>query len=186
MAQGRGRTPLLPTRACRAPAHCQHPTSQHTLQTTHNTQDWGYTRLGRPFPEGISPVTLAEEALSPPHFQISLPKAAAHLAACLALVAAGCAWQAHMHTICPLWQKLACWLAIGTGYFGAFQAAADCAHFAFWPQVRVCARAVRVVIVCVGGRWHWLLWRVPGGGGGLRALCLLAAGERAAAGQQAD
>jgi hypothetical protein len=44
-----------------------------------------------------------------------------------------------MHSICPLWQQLACWVAVGTGYFSIFQAAADCARFAFWPQVRATA-----------------------------------------------
>ena len=44
-----------------------------------------------------------------------------------------------MHSICPLWQKLLCWIAVGTGYFGIFNAAADCAQFAFWPEVRGCS-----------------------------------------------
>jgi fatty acid desaturase len=104
------------------------------------SQDWGYTQLGRPFPDGISLGALAE-TLDERHFQIDLWKAFGGLLAPFALIAVGCAWQAYMHSICPLWQKLLCWLAVGTGYFGAFQAAADCAHFAFWPQVRVVERA---------------------------------------------
>lgn len=103
------------------------------VELQQQAQDWGYTRLGRSFPEGVSLVALAE-SLDPQHFEISPLKAFGGLAAPLLLIAAGCAWQAYMHSICPLWQQLLCWVAVGTGYFGAFQAAADCAHFAFWPQ----------------------------------------------------
>lgn len=109
-------------------------------------QDWGYEQLGRPFPEGISLPALAE-TLDDRHFQIDLRKAFGGLLAPLALVAAGCAWQAYMHAVCPMWQQVVCWLAVGTGYFGLFQAAVDCAHFAFWPQVRCGVR--KSVCVCV-------------------------------------
>ena len=95
-------------------------------------QDWGYARLGRPFPEGV-PLPALAEALDARHFEARPLALLAHLAAAAALIAAGCAWQAYMHSICPLWQRMICWLAIGTGYFGAFQAAADAARFLLLP-----------------------------------------------------
>ncbi|GBG00516.1 omega-6 fatty acid desaturase [Raphidocelis subcapitata] len=95
--------------------------------------DWGFSRLGAPFPEGVSLHSLAE-TLSPAHFDVSPRKAFAGVALAAAAIAAGCWWQAYMHSICPAWQQVLCWLAIGTGYFGAFQSAVDCARFCFWPQ----------------------------------------------------
>jgi hypothetical protein len=118
-------------------APIRHQTATHATSTRPplEKQDWGYTQLGRPFPDAISLPALAE-TLDPALFKTDLKKAAAGLAVSLALIAAGCGWQAYMHSICPLWQQAACWVAVGTGYFGAFQAAADCAHFAFCPEVR--------------------------------------------------
>jgi fatty acid desaturase len=63
-----------------------------------------------------------------------LVKAVGYLALSVGLMAVGYAYLWFWHSICPLWQQLACWLVIGTGYFGIFQTAVDCAHFAFWPQ----------------------------------------------------
>ena len=52
----------------------------------------------------------------------------------MGLMALGYSWLILNHSICPIWQQVICWLAVGTGYFGVFQSAVDCAHFAFWPQ----------------------------------------------------
>ena len=89
------------------------------------------------------------ETLDAAHFQTDAAKAFGSLALCLGLATAGCAWQAHMHAICPLWQKLLCWLAVGTGYFGAFQSAADCARFCFLPQVHALAAFAAVVVAAL-------------------------------------
>ncbi|KAI8474562.1 MAG: hypothetical protein J3K34DRAFT_492834 [Monoraphidium minutum] len=116
------------------------------VELQQQAQDWGYTQLGRPFPEEV-PLSAVAESLDPRHFEIDLKQALLGLVASFALIAAGCAWQAHMHAVCPLWQRLLCWLAAGTGYFGAFQAAVDCAHFAFWPQEPAIQDAVGALLM---------------------------------------
>jgi hypothetical protein len=95
--------------------------------------DWGYTQLGRPVPAGVSLNALAE-TLPPDTFQIDMKQAFGRLALALGLMAAGYWWLWYQHSICPLWQQLVCWVAIGTGYFSAFMTATDAAHFVLWPQ----------------------------------------------------
>jgi hypothetical protein len=126
-------------------------------------QDWGFSQLGRPFPEGVSLVALAE-TLSPSVFQISLSRAFGGLLAGAALVAAGCAWQAYMHSICPLWQQLVCWVAVGTGYFSIFQGAVDCARFAFWPQVGGAPLTRADLAAPQACGWRKAVWDLPKGG----------------------
>jgi fatty acid desaturase len=62
-------------------------------------------------------------------------------------MAAGYAYLWFWHSICPLWQQLLCWVVIGTGYFGVFQTAVDCAHFAFWPQRPLMQDALGAVLM---------------------------------------
>jgi hypothetical protein len=67
-------------------------------------------------------------------FALDLRKALGYLGLSLAVMAAGYAYLWYWHAICPLWQQLCAWAVIGTGYYGAFQTAVDCARFAFWPS----------------------------------------------------
>lgn len=102
-------------------------------QLQQQAQDWGYLQLGRPLPEGLS-LTAIADTMPDEHFKLDLVRAVGYLALSVAVMAAGYAYLWYWHSICPWWQQLACWLVIGTGYFGVFQSAVDCAHFAFWPQ----------------------------------------------------
>lgn len=95
--------------------------------------DWGYVQIGRPLPEGVS-LTAIADTLPDQVFALDLPKALGYLGLSLAVMAAGYSYLAYWHTICPLWQQLLAWVVIGTGYYGAFQTAVDCAHFVFWPE----------------------------------------------------
>lgn len=103
------------------------------LALRQQADDWGYTQLGRPIPAGVSLPALAD-TLPEEAFRIDLRAAFGRLALSLALMAAAYWWLWYQHSICPLWQQLACWVAAGTGYFGAFVTAVDAAHFAFWPE----------------------------------------------------
>lgn len=100
------------------------------IQLAVQAADWGYTQLGRPFPEGVFMEALADcvpDSLLQPD-----PKQAwGHLALSLGIMAVGASWLWYNHSICPLWQRALCWLLLGTGYFGVFQTACDCARFAF-------------------------------------------------------
>jgi hypothetical protein len=61
----------------------------------------------------------------------------------------GYSYLVFWHSICPLWQQVLAWAVIGTGYFGVFQTAVDCAHFAFWPTRPL----LQVCLFGVGGAW---------------------------------
>lgn len=95
--------------------------------------DWGYVQVGRPLPEGISLTALAE-TLPDQVFTLDLGKALGYLSLSLGLMAVGYSYLWYWHSICPLWQQLLAWVVVGTGYYGVFQTAVDCAHFAFWPE----------------------------------------------------
>lgn len=95
-------------------------------------EEWGYERLGRPLPEGVSLHALAE-TLPDDVFAIDLIAAVRGLAVSLGLMAAGYCYLWYWHSICPWWQVAAAAVVIGTGYFGAWRTAVDCARFAFWP-----------------------------------------------------
>jgi hypothetical protein len=102
-------------------------------QLQQQAQDWGYQQIGRPLPEGLSLDTIAA-TIPDEHYQPDLLKAVGYLALSVAVMAAGYTYLWYWHSLCPLWQQLACWVVIGTGYFGVFQSAVDCGRFAFWPQ----------------------------------------------------
>jgi fatty acid desaturase len=95
--------------------------------------DWGYVQVGRPLPEGISLTALAE-TLPDQVFALDLGKAVSYLGLSLGVMALGYSYLWFWHSITPLWQQLLAWVVIGTGYYGVFQTAVDCAHFAFWPE----------------------------------------------------
>ena len=95
--------------------------------------DWGYTHIGRPLPEGVSLTALAE-TLPEEVFTLNLTKALGYLALSLGVMALGYSHLVYWHSICPLWQQLLAWVVVGTGYYGVWQTALDCAHFAFWPE----------------------------------------------------
>jgi hypothetical protein len=130
------------------------------VQRAQQGQDWGYDRLGAPLPEGVSLTALANQ-LPPSVFTTDAAQAATRAACSLALMAAGYAWLAYMHSICPLWQQLVCWLAVGTGYFGLFQLAADAAHSSSFavPCHRRCRSPTTVLI-----RFGWHCYRLALGG----------------------
>jgi len=95
--------------------------------------DWGYVQVGRPLPEGVSLTALAD-TLPDQVFALDLPKALAYLGLSLGVMALGYSYLWFWHAICPLWQQVLAWVVVGTGYYGVFQTAVDCAHFAFWPE----------------------------------------------------
>eukprot|EP00877_Chromochloris_zofingiensis_P007039 jgi/Chrzof1/2589/Cz11g21120.t1_FAD6B[v5.2] len=103
------------------------------VQLQQQAHDWGFTQIGRPLPEGVS-VTAIADILPEEDFHLDLVQAFGRLAMSIAIMAAGYWYLWYMHSICPVWQQLLCWLVIGTGYFGVFQTATDCAHFAFHPE----------------------------------------------------
>jgi fatty acid desaturase len=105
--------------------------SDAELQQT--AADWGYVQVGRPLPEGISLTALAE-TLPDKVFALDLSKALGYLGLSLGVMALGYSYLWFWHSICPLWQQMLAWTVIGTGYYGVFQTAVDCAHFAFWPE----------------------------------------------------
>lgn len=95
--------------------------------------DWGYQTVGRPLPEGVSLEALAE-TLPDQVFTLNLGKALGYLGLSLGVMALGYSYLWFWHSICPLWQQVLAWVVVGTGYYGVFQSAVDCAHFAFWPE----------------------------------------------------
>jgi fatty acid desaturase len=105
--------------------------SDADLQQT--AADWGYVQVGRPLPEGVSLTALAE-TLPDQVFTLNISKALGYLGLSLAVMALGYSYLWYWHSICPLWQQVLAWAVIGTGYYGVFQTAVDCAHFAFWPE----------------------------------------------------
>ena len=77
-------------------------------------QEWGYTQLGAPLPEGITLGVLSRsvpEELS----TFDTRRMLLGFAAPLALMAAGYAWMWYMHSIIPGWQQAFCWVLVGTG-----------------------------------------------------------------------
>lgn len=95
-------------------------------------QEWGYTRVGARLPEGIT-LGVLSQAIPEEAMQLDLKALAVGMALPLALMAAGYAWMAYAHSIIGPLQQAACWLLIGTGYFGLFTAALDAARLALLP-----------------------------------------------------
>lgn len=102
-------------------------------QLQRQASKWGYIQVGRPLPEGLS-LTAITDTVPDEHFELDLVKAVGYLAMSLGVMALGYSYLWYWHSICPWWQQFFCWVVIGTGYFGVFQSAVDCAHFAFWPS----------------------------------------------------
>lgn len=102
-------------------------------QLQQQASDWGYLQVGQSLPEGLSLNAIAE-TMPEEHFDLDLGKAVGYLAMSIGVMAAGYLYLWYWHSICPLWQQICCWIIIGTGYFGVFQSAVDCSHFAFWPS----------------------------------------------------
>ena len=96
-------------------------------------EEWGYSKLGKPLPEGVSRDALAG-TLPSEIFDVNPKLAWGRSLLPAGLMALGYTYLWYMHGIAPLVGKVLSWLAIGTGYFGLFVAATDCAHFSFTPQ----------------------------------------------------
>ena len=109
-----------------------------TLQTLNDgqrqrlAQEWGYKQLGAPLPEGVTLGVLAR-SIPDEHARFDAARLLAGIAAPLTLMAAGYAWMWYMHSILPGWQQAACWLLIGTGYFGLFTVGHEAARLALVP-----------------------------------------------------
>ncbi|KAJ9515376.1 hypothetical protein QJQ45_016371 [Haematococcus lacustris] len=95
--------------------------------------EWGFSSVGTSLPAGIAPevlvAALPEDVLEP-----QLGRAMQGFLAPVALIALGLSWQWYMHSIMPVWQQLATWVCIGTGYAGLFQLAQECAKGCFLPE----------------------------------------------------
>jgi len=96
-------------------------------------EQWGYTSVGEPLPEGVS-LNILTQALPDRYTEIDVSRLALGAAAPLALMAAGYLWMWFMHTIIPGWQMAICWVLVGTGYAGLFTIAHDAARRAMLPQ----------------------------------------------------
>lgn len=95
--------------------------------------EWGFTRVGGDLPEGTTPATFSD-MLPGRLFTFDTARAALAVAIPLAAMAIGYSWLWYWHSICPIWQQLACAVLIGTAYTGLFKVAHDCAAFSFLPQ----------------------------------------------------
>ena len=95
-------------------------------------QEWGYTQLGAPLPKGVTPSVLAR-SIPDDHSRFDAKRLILGLAIPLGLMAAGYAWMWYMHSIIPGWQQAACWLLVGTGYFGIFTLGHEAARLALLP-----------------------------------------------------
>lgn len=95
--------------------------------------EWGYDMLGTMLPSGARPEAIAS-LITEEVMEVDPWRALRGMVAPLLLMAAGYFWLWYMHTILPIWQLAACWGLIGTGYFGLFNLAHECAKGSLFPQ----------------------------------------------------
>lgn len=95
--------------------------------------EWGFQQVGGSFPEGTPSYVIAEQ-LPDELLERDTLKGLVSLALPLALIVTGVAWMSYWTGLCPIWQKLLCWISIGTGYTGLFAVAHDAARMALLPD----------------------------------------------------
>jgi len=131
--------PRADRHACTASLPPQPTTLDDVVATMDETQlsalatEWGYEQLGTRLPDGLT-LSVLSRAVPDDATAFSMKQLVLGVALPLSLMCAGYAWMAFMHSIIPGWQQAACWVLIGTGYFGLFSVAHDAARMALLPD----------------------------------------------------
>lgn len=96
-------------------------------------KEWGYEQLGALLPEGVPVKRIVQGTFDRSLITIDVKAMALGLLVPVASMLLGYSWLWYMNASVAGLQQAACWILIGTGYFGVFNIASDAARGALLP-----------------------------------------------------